>query len=114
MNKTKNKLLLLVTLILCILLFARRLTDGILHDILGLALLIILVVHLCMTMKKMKYRARSLQIVDALLLGTMTVLMVSGILLHPLHDVLIVLILHKLSAVLFVLGLIAHVVQHKK
>lgn len=47
MNKTKNKLLLLVTLILCVLLFTRRLTGGILHDILGLVLLVILVVHLC-------------------------------------------------------------------
>ena len=47
MNKTKNKLLLLVTLILCVLLFTRRLTGGILHDILGLVLLVILIVHLC-------------------------------------------------------------------
>ena len=66
MNKTKIKLLLLVTLILCV-----------------------------------------------LLLGTLAVLMITGILLHPLHGVLIVLILHKLSAVLFVFGLIAHVVQHR-
>lgn len=64
-------------------------------------------------MKTMKYRVRSLQLVDALLLGTLAVLMITGILLHPLHGVLIVLILHKLSAVLFVLGLITHVVQHR-
>ena len=37
----------------------------------------------------------------------------SGMLLHPLQGTLAVLILHKMSSVIFVIGMIVHVVQHR-
>ena len=66
------------------------------------------------TTKKTPNRQRFIRLVNGLLMGTLAVLIVSGILLHPLHDVLAVKILHELSAVLFILGVILHIVQHAK
>lgn len=112
-NYTKI-LLSVITLVLCILLFLQRLTGGIWHAVLGISLIIIATVHLCRQNAKLKYRARSIQIIDWALTALLAILLLTGILLHPLHEVLALKIIHKLSAVLFVLGLIAHMVQHKR
>lgn len=116
MIKTKySKIFLsIVTLLLCILLFLQRLTGGIWHAVLGILLIIIAAVHLCRQNAKLKYRTRSIQIIDWALIALLAILLVTGFLLHPLHEIPALKIIHKLSAVLFVLGVIAHLVQHKK
>lgn len=114
MNKKKEWLLLGVTLVICILLFCERLTGQIVHAVLGVALIAVLAVHIGKQSKKLKYRKASVRWLDMALMAILAVLFVSGMLAHPLHDVLAVKIIHKLAAVLFVLGIIAHVVQYHK
>lgn len=115
MNRKKQQILFgIVTLILCVLLFLQRLTGGIWHAVLGVLLIILMVVHFCRENAKLKHRKASIRITDWALIVLLAVLFLSGILLHPLHDVLALKIIHKLSAVLFVLGILAHMVQHGK
>lgn len=116
MKKTPpSKLFLTLTILaLCVLLFLERLTGGIWHAVLGILLLIVATVHLCRQNAKLKHRTRSIQVIDWALIALLAILFLTGLLLHPLHDILALKIIHKLSAVLFVLGVIAHIVQHKK
>lgn len=116
MNKSNySKLLLsIITLVLCILLFLQRLTGGVWHAVFGILLIVIAAVHLYRQNPKLKYRARSIQIIDRILIALLAILLITGILLHPLHQVLVLKILHKLSAVLFVFGVIVHIIQHKR
>lgn len=112
--KKKDKILMAVTLILCVLLFCQRLTGEILHAVFGVALAIIIGVHTWKQKEKMKYKKNAVYTVDCVLLIALAVLIVSGVLAHPLHEVLAVKIIHKLAAVVFVLGIIGHGVQHAK
>lgn len=114
MNKRKERLFLAITLVLCVLLFAERLTGGIFHAVLGMVMTILVIVHVCAQGKKWKYRKASVRVLDGVLVAASALLLLTGILAHPMHGVLIVKILHKLSAVVFVLGIIAHVIQHRK
>lgn len=110
--KKSERLLMIITLVLCVLLFAERLTGGILHAVCGILLAVIVGRHTYVEFRKMKYKKSAVRVVDWVLVAALAVLIVTGILLHPLQGVLAVKILHKLAAVVFVLGLIAHVVQH--
>lgn len=116
MTKSKYSKLFLstITLLLCVLLFLQRLTGGIWHAVLGILLIVIATVHLCRQNVKLKYRAHSVQIIDWALIALLALLLSTGILLHPLHEILALKIIHKLSAVLFVPGIIVHMIQHKK
>lgn len=60
-----------------------------------------------------KNEKRFVQMVNWLLLADLAVAFLTGILLYPFPEVLAVSALHKLSAVLLVLGVIVHLVQHK-
>lgn len=112
-NKKSSKLFLGVTLLLCLLLFFKRLTGEVCHIILGLLLLGVTAMHIRRHIGKLKLKKRSVQIVDVLLLATLLAVFVSGVLLHPLREMLPILILHKISSVCFVAGMIAHVLQHR-
>lgn len=116
MMKTKySKLFLaIITLVLCVLLFLQRLTGGIWHAVLGILLIIVAAIHLCKQNAKLKKRSKAIQVIDWALIALLVILFVSGMLLHPLHELLVLKIIHKVSAVLFVLGVIAHIVQHVK
>lgn len=114
MKIKKEKLLMAVTLILCVLLFLERLTGQIWHAVFGLALAVIVVMHCCRAWKIMEYRKASFKAVDILLIVVLALLVVTGVLAHPLHDVLAVRIIHKLCAALFVIGIIVHAAQHGK
>lgn len=116
MIKTKySKIFLgIITLALCILLFLQRITGGIWHTVFGILLIIAAVIHLCRQNAKLKHRARSIQIIDWALIALLAILFLSGLLLHPLNGIPALKIIHKLSAVLFVLGVTAHVIQHRK
>lgn len=116
MCKTKysKTLLFSITLVLCVLLFLQRLTGEVWHAIFGILLIVVSAVHLFRQNAKLKHRTRAIQIIDRMLMALLAILLLTGILLHPLHGALALKIIHKLSAVLFVLGIIAHMVQHKK
>lgn len=113
MSGTKGKIFLAAILVLCGVLFAERLTGDIWHAVIGMLLIVIMGGHICIQHKKLKYQKASIRIVDEVLMGTLIVLFATGMLLHPFQGVLILKILHKLSAVLFVLGIIGHAIQHR-
>ena len=54
------------------------------------------------------------QWVNVMLLVALAVVFLTGILLHPFQGVLLIKLLHKLFSVILVVGVIIHVVQHKK
>lgn len=114
MKTKKNKLFFIVTLILCILLFAIRLTGPIWHVVLGLILMCIMVKHICKRLVCVKNQSPKVRFVDYVLLGTLAVMFVTGMLMHPLQGMFWIKLLHKLSAVIFVIGLFGHVAQHSK
>lgn len=113
-NGTRDKLFAGITILFCLLLFCKRLTGEVCHAVLGLLLLSITVVHVYRHIRKLKYKKSSVQMVDRMLFIALAVVLVSGILLHPLQGAFIILILHKLSSVVLVLGIITHVLQHRK
>lgn len=57
---------------------------------------------------------RNVRTVNMILSITLVVAFLSGVLLQIFNEVMVFQIMHKLSAVILVLGVIAHVVQHKK
>lgn len=113
-KKTNAKLLMAAGILLCLLLFLQPLTGDILHAVFGMLLFILALVHTCKNMKKLPHKKKSARTVDWLILVSLAVLVLSGILLHPLHDMTALKILHKLSAVVFVIGAVIHAVQNRK
>ena len=101
-----------VTLLLCAVLFFERLTGEAVHSVLGVLLAVIAAVHIGKYPRKMRYRNMPVRVVDQVLMAALAVLLVTGVLLHPLHGMLFMKLLHKSSAVLFVIGVILHMVQH--
>lgn len=92
--------------------FAEHWTGQILHAAFGLILAVLVGIHTWRQIKKMKYQNTAIRLVDWILLIALTSLLITGILAHPMHSILIIKILHKFSAAIFVLGLIVHMVQH--
>lgn len=115
MLQTKNTKLILgmTTAVLCVLLFLQRLTGGVWHAAFGILIIAVAVVHLYRQRGKCKHRAFAIQLIDGTLIALLGILFVSGMLLHPFQDLLVLKIVHKLAAVLFVFGVIAHLIQHK-
>ena len=111
--KRKEKLFMSISLILCLLLFCKRLTGEICHVILGMVLWGMTAVHVCRHIGKLKYKKGSVRITDLVMLIALAFVFLSGMLLHPLQGTSVVLILHKMSSVIFVIGMIVHVVQHR-
>lgn len=67
-----------------------------------------------MMKKNQRKKRMSVRVVDRLLLVVLMIVFVSGILLHPFSEMLAVKMIHKLSSVLLVIGVIVHMVQHKR
>ena len=113
MSENRNQLFAGVTASLFMLLFCKRLTGEVCHAILGMLLAGMSVVHVWRHIGKLKFKKRSVQIADWVMLIALAIVFFSGILLHPLQGTVMILMLHKVSAVILVLGMIAHVVQHR-
>lgn len=103
-----------VILIFCLVLLCKRLTGEVFHIILGIVLSGILVVHICRQLGKLKVKNAAFQLVDRMLFIALAAVFVSGMLLHLLQGRLAVLIIHKLSSVCLIVGIIVHILQHKK
>lgn len=112
MKSLKNKIFFAVSVTLCVLLFAVRLTGAKWHVVLGVILTCLMVKHTCKRWARLRKQKLALQVVDQMLLISLIVMFVSGMLIHPMHGMLIVKLLHKLSAVVFVLAMVGHVCQH--
>lgn len=112
MKKTKNKIFFAVSLVLCVLLFAIRLTGAKWHVVLGVILTVMMVKHTCTRMARMKKQKTAIRVVDQVLLAALASMFVTGMLIHPLHGMLVAKMVHKLSAVVFVLAMLGHVAQH--
>lgn len=54
------------------------------------------------------------EILHAVLGMLLAVLVLSGILIHPLHGMLAVKLVHKFAAVIFMIGVVVHMIQNKK
>ena len=114
MKKTRENLFVAATLLLCVLLFLGHFTGEIWHVVFGVLLVVLMAGHLCRQMVKLRYQKRSVRVADEVLLGALVVLLVTGMLLHPLQGMLGIKLVHKLAAIVFVLGTIGHIVQHRK
>ena len=114
MKKRKEILFILVIVVLCVLLFAKRFTGEIWHAVFGVVLTAMAVAHVYLQIGKMKYKKSSVRLLDYMLLAALSVLLLTGILAHPLHGVPAVKILHKLAALIFVPGLFGHALQHRE
>lgn len=110
----RNKLFVGANAVLCVLLFGVKLTGPLWHAAFGVMLVIINVSHVCIQFEKMKYRDKKIQLVDGVLMAALLGMFVTGMLMHPLNGILAVKILHKLTALLFILSMIAHGLQHRK
>ena len=110
----RNKLFVGAKAVLCVRLFGVKLTGPLWHAAFGVMLVIINVSHVCMQFEKMKYRDKKIQLVDGVLMAALLGMFVTGMLMHPLNGILAVKILHKLTALLFILSMIAHGLQHRK
>ena len=110
----RNKLFVGANVVLCVLLFGVKLTGPLWHAALGVMLVIINVSHMCIQFKKLRYRDKKIQIVDGVRMAALLGMFVTGMLMHPLNGMLAVKILHKLTALLFILSMIAHGLQHRK
>lgn len=113
MSRNRYKLLTAITLILCAGLFCVKLTGGSIHTFLGLLFAVLMAVHVFGNRHRMGCTAGSMKTVSVLLLAALVLMVVSGILMHPFSGNFIIKIIHKLSGVLVVAGIIIHIVQHK-
>lgn len=64
--------------------------------------------------KKMNYRKLSVRLTERILLIALVIVFLSGMLIHPLQRVITIKIIHKISSVVLVAGIIVHVLQHRK
>lgn len=113
-NRIRDQLFAGITSLPCVLLLCKRLTGEVCHVILGVLFMCMTAVHVGRHMRKIQYKKPAVQMVDRILLFAVTVVFVTGILIHPLQEVFLIMLLHKISSVVLVLGTIAHVLQHRK
>ena len=67
MRKVSEKLFMVMTLLLCVVLFLEHFTGPIWHVVFGVILIIMTVGHLCRQMVKLRYQKPSVRLVDQVL-----------------------------------------------
>ncbi|MCI5647988.1 MAG: hypothetical protein ACI4EG_14705 [Fusicatenibacter sp.] len=107
-------MMMILTLVLCVLLFAERLTGEICHVIFGAVLILLSIVHGYRYRKSWKVQKRGVRITDWVMILSLVVLFLTGMLLHPMQGAIAVKIVHKLAAVSFAAGVLAHAWQKKR
>lgn len=105
----KRMIFMVMMLAVCVLLFLQRFTGMAVHAIAGLAILIAGICHTVKFRKVWKTRRGVRKAVEIALWAALLGVTVSGFLLKPFGDVMVVLIIHKLSAVAFAGCLLAHI-----
>lgn len=112
--KNANMVLMAAIPVLCILLFLQPVTGSIFHMIVGIALIVVTALHMKGRTKVLTRAASPVRITNWIIIISLVVLFISGLLIHAFDDVLAFSILHKLAAVAFVIGCIAHALQHRR
>lgn len=106
---TKRIVFLVLTIAVTIVLFMQRKTGMGIHACLGILLLIGSICHTIKFRKVWKVRSKYQKMVEILLWMGLAGSMMTGFLLKPFADVMLVNLLHKVTALLFVIGLLLHV-----
>lgn len=96
----------------CVVLFLQRLTGMGVHAVLGLAVLVLSIRHTIKYRKIWKTRTKAQKIWEIIMWAGLAVSILTGFLLKPFAESIAVLLIHKLSAVIFVLGLLVHIKEH--
>ena len=108
----KRTFTMIAAVLVLILLFFKRLTGVPIHIIIGLIFCVILGIHTWRRRKRIFKCPRAYSVTDIVILAAMFCVLLSGFLLKPLHGITAVLLLHKVSALVFAIGLLVHMVQH--
>ncbi len=111
-NNVRRKTAALVVFAVVVFLFCERITGVPLHIIIGLIFIIVLSFHTWRRRKRMFTCPKTYGITDAVTCIAMLGVLISGLMLKPFKDVMAVLMLHKISSVVFVAGLLVHMRQH--
>lgn len=114
MTRRKTYISLAVSMIICVFLFCVKWTTVIPHAIVGTIFMGTMLAHMGKRLKKVKYCNKNKKVVDYILTVDCVLLLLTGLMAHPMHDVIWIKILHAVTAVLFVIFCIIHVVQHTK
>lgn len=108
----KNIYLAIITGVLCVLLLAVKVTGPAVHVICGILLTILSAKHLFKRIRVLSHMSNGIQIVDWILTIALVIMFLSGLLLHPMGDIMWIKMAHKLSSVIFIVFVIVHSVQH--
>ena len=111
----KNKQLVGVLVVLfCILLFCARITGVHLHMVLGCVFFIGAILHCYKYTSTHKGQKNVVKITQIVLTISVVMVTISGILLRVYLDSILILVVHKLTSVIMVILLIAHILQYRK
>lgn len=113
-KKLKCNVAVAVSVLVCILLFAVRVTGVLFHMLAGIFVVIAIVVHVVHKSSRFKYIPVKWRVTDIVLTIAALFLMITGMLIHPMKDMAAVLMVHKLSAVVLVIACVVHVVSHRQ
>lgn len=89
-----------------------RLTGESIHILCGIGLVVVTLVHIMSNKNRMIYVPKKIRVVDWIIIIGLAITFITGMLLHPLHNVVFVKVIHKLSSVIFIVGCIVHIIQH--
>lgn len=108
-KKIKRITFLVFTLLITIVLFMQRKTGMGIHACLGLILFIGSICHTIKFRKVWKVRTTYQKLVEVLIWLGLAGSMITGFLLKPFAGVFLVLLMHKLTAIFFAIGLLLHI-----
>lgn len=114
MIKHKDFAFMMISALLCAALFGVKITGTAFHTLIGLLLGILSTIHLFAKWKKYRFMPVNIRRIDQILILSFLFILISGIISHLTAGLLLFNIIHKLSSLVFCIGLIGHVVQHKK
>ena len=114
MIKHKDFTFMMISAFLCAALFGVKVTGTAVHTLIGLLLGILSTVHLFAKWKKYRFMPVNIRRIDQILILSYLFILISGIISHLTAGMLLFKIIHKLSSLVFCIGLIGHVIQHKK
>ena len=111
-RKMKRNIVTLATFFVLILMFCVKATGVHVHMILGLAFIIALGIHTFKRWGRLLKCPIRFKIADVVAAAAMLIAAISGFLIPFFKGSMVMLIIHKLSAVVLVAGIVVHIVQH--
>jgi|GEM_PF-1803922 len=119
MKQKKMRLITIICAVIMCILFAEKMTGEVVHMVLGLIICLAGIFHVARNMDHIKHMPRGIKVVDYLMCLFLVIMLISGIMIHPLKFsgenmrlLMVCGISHVLGAVFFVILCIIHVIQH--